>query len=59
MDQRTTISMIDAALDLAQRGWHVFPCSPATKQPLTQKALRTPATMNMKFGKVSRRTHAQ
>jgi Bifunctional DNA primase/polymerase, N-terminal/AAA domain len=28
--------MLDLALDYARRGWHVFPCSPATKKPETK-----------------------
>src|SRR5438270_8845056 len=27
------------ALDYAQRGWHVFPCSPSTKAPLIGRDL--------------------
>jgi hypothetical protein len=37
-------AMLKAALDYARRGWPVFPCSPATKQPLTPNGYKDATT---------------
>src|SRR5262245_43977332 len=32
--------LLQAALNAAERGWHVFPCDPQTKRPLVESGLR-------------------
>src|SRR5262245_58087139 len=36
--------LLQAALNYAERGWHVFPCDPQTKRPLTENGLRDATT---------------
>ena len=35
---------INLALDLAERGWRVFPCSPVDKKPLTKHGFKDGTT---------------
>jgi hypothetical protein len=38
----TPADVLQAALDYARRGWHVLPCNPASKRPLTTQAVLKP-----------------
>jgi hypothetical protein len=35
---------LETALDYASRGWPVFPCNPATKQPYTSNGFKAGTT---------------
>jgi hypothetical protein len=38
------VSMLDSALEIARRGWPVFPCNPVNKRPLTQRGFKDATT---------------
>jgi len=40
----TSNELLAAALKYAQRGWHVFPCQPRSKRPLTKHGLKDATT---------------
>ena len=46
----TEPTTLDAALDYAARGWHVFPLKPQSKEPATASMMRPPIRKNFAAG---------